>query len=106
MRVAAVAVAARDTAVEIVDAQFGVLAAAHQAARIYGLRLGVVVAARALAAAAFHIPATSAVMDDMVAIGSFMGHFLHLRYEVVRYTSNDWNVRLSSAFSFGIVEQD
>jgi hypothetical protein len=70
-RVAAVAVAAGDAAVLIVDAQLRALIAADGAAALDGFALGFVVAAGAFSAAAFHIPSPVRVRDDMVGLRPF-----------------------------------
>jgi hypothetical protein len=66
--IAAVAVAAGDATVPVMDPQLCALTAADLSGLVDGLALGVMVAAGALAAAAFNVPATRRVVDDMVSV--------------------------------------
>lgn len=64
------AVAAGDPAIEVVNAQLGLLIAADLASLIDGFLFRVVMAACPLAAAALHMPAAVRVMDNVVAFGT------------------------------------
>lgn len=66
------AVTAADSAILIVDTQFGVLVTADFSAIIDRLLLSSMVTARSIRAAALYVPATIGVGDNMVGIRSFI----------------------------------
>jgi hypothetical protein len=70
IRVAAVAVAASDPPIAVVNPEFGALTAADLPTLVDSLPLRVVVAAGAFAAAPLHIPAALRVADYMVGFGT------------------------------------
>lgn len=70
IRIAAMAVAVGDLAIEIVDPQFGALIAADLSAATNGIALRLVVAACAACAAALDVPTAIAIRDDMVGLRS------------------------------------
>ncbi len=75
------AVALRDPAVLIVDAEFGILISADSTAAIDGLLLGFVVAARALCSTELDVPTSPRIRNNVVRFWT-SAHIDHLQHSM------------------------
>lgn len=73
IRITAVAVAATDFAILVVNAKFSTLRAAHFTPLVDCILLRIMVAAGALTTAALHVPAASGVRYNMMSFWAFFG---------------------------------